>query len=263
MINAVHRTAAVLGQETTALMLTIGLLCFAVFVTVVLLRTRKTADRIETESRDEATALQADIDRLKALLLSEPQVLVSWAAASEEPDILGDAALIAPGAVPERVLAFGSWLEPAEAQRMEQAVDTLRSHGRGFVMTLTTRAGRPVEAEGRAIGGRAVLRLRDVSGIEQELLDLAARHDRLLSDVETMKTLLDLLPAPVARDDASRLIFVIRSCRAWFRHPADALTRGLELLQPARAELARARATGEAYTGRLPAIVPARAAYSR
>ena len=53
-------------------------------------------------------------------------------------------------------------------------------------MTFTTRAGRPIEAEGRAIGGRAVLRLRDVSGIEQELLDLAARHDQLLSDVETM-----------------------------------------------------------------------------
>jgi signal transduction histidine kinase len=141
---------------------------------------------------------------------------------------------------------------------MEQAVDTLRSHGRGFVMTLTARAGRPVEAEGRAIGGRAVLRLRDVSGIEQELLDLAARHDRLLSDVETMKTLLDSLPAPVwARDDAGRLIFVnsayARAVEA--DNPADALTRGLELLdQPARAELARARATGEPYSGRLPAI---------
>ena len=46
-------------------------------------------------------------------------------------------------------------------------------------MTLTTSSGRPVEAEGRAVAGRAVLRLRDVGGIERELSDLAARHDKL------------------------------------------------------------------------------------
>ena len=76
-------------------------------------------------------------------------------------------------------------------------------------MTLTTSAGRPIEAEGRAVAGRAVLRLRDVSGIERELIDLAARHDKLIGDVETMKALLDSLPAPVwARDADGRLIFV-------------------------------------------------------
>src|SRR5262249_60187908 len=111
--------------------------------------------------------------------------------------------------VPARVLAFVTGRAPGTARRMEQAVDALRRAGRGFVMTLTTRAGRPMEAEGRAIGGRAVLRLRDVSGIEQELLDLAARHDQLLSDIETTRALLDSLPAPVwARDNAGDLVFV-------------------------------------------------------
>src|SRR5262249_58551690 len=101
------------------------------------------------------------------------------------------------------VLVFGTWLGRVTAGRMGRAVDALRRDGRGFVMTLTTRAGRPMEAHGRAIGGRAVLRLRDVSGIEQELLDLAARHDQLLSDIETMRALLDSLPAPVwARDNS-------------------------------------------------------------
>ena len=137
--------------------------------------------------------MQAEVDLLKALLLSEPQVLVTWAAAAEQPEILGEIDMVAPGGIAERVLAFGTWLEPAAAHRMEQAVDILRRDGRGFVMTLTTRTGRPVEAEGRAISGRAVLRLRDISGIEQELLDLAARHDRLLSDVETMKALFELI----------------------------------------------------------------------
>ena len=259
VVDAIHRAIAVLrGKEITLLTLILALLGLALFASVVLLRVRRAGDRIETETRDEIGALQAETDRLKALLLSEPQILVTWAAAAEQPEILGDIAMVAPGGVPERVLAFGIWLEAAAARRMEQAVDILRRDGRGFVMTLTTRVGRPIEAEGRAIGGRAVLRLRDVSGIEQELLDLAARHDQLLSDVETMKGLLDALPAPVwARDNAGQLVFVnsayARAVEA--QDPADAVARQLELLdQAARTELSRARITGETYIGKFPAI---------
>ena len=258
-IDAVRRAVTALrGQEISVLTLILALLSIAMFATVLLFRGRRATDRFETESRDEISALQAEVDRLKALLLSEPQVLVTWVAAAEHPEILGEIAMVAPAGIAERVLAFGTWLEPAAAHRMEQAVDTLRRDGRGFVMTLTTRTGRPIEAEGRAIGGRAVLRLRDVSGIEQELLDLAARHDRLLSDVETMRALLDALPAPAwARDDAGQLIFVnsayARAVEA--ENPADAVARELELLdRPARAEVARVRAAGETYIGRLPAI---------
>ena len=258
-IDAVHRSIAALrGQKITLLTFFFALLALSMFASVAFVRARRTGERVETDARDEIVALQAETDCLKTLLLSGSQILVTWAAAAEEPEILGDTALVAPVDVPERVLAFGTWLEPVTARRMEQAVDALRRDGRGFVMTLTTRGGRPMEAEGRAIAGRAVLRLRDVSGIEQELLDLAARHDQLLSDIETMRALLDSLPAPVwARDNAGELIFV----NSAYAHaveagdPAEAVARRLELLdQPARAELARARATGETYVGRLPAI---------
>ena len=191
-VDAVQRGIAMLrGQQINALTLVLAFIGFVLLATLFLLRANRNASRAQSYSHDETSALQAEVDRLKALLLSEPQVLVTWAAAAEQPEILGDASIIAPGSVPERVLAFGTWLEPAAAHRMEAAVDVLRSEGRGFVMTLTTRAGHPVEAEGRAIGGRAVLRLRDVSGIEQELLDLAGRHDQLLSDIETMRTMLE------------------------------------------------------------------------
>jgi signal transduction histidine kinase len=259
VVDAVHHAVTALNrQELATLTLTLGLLWFAVLATIVLMRTRKAADRVATVSRDEVMQLHAEIDRLKTLLLSEPQVLVEWSAATDEPEILGDTGLVMPGGVPERVLAFGSWLEPATAQRMEHAVETLRAQGRGFVMTLTTGAGRPIEAEGRAVAGRAVLRLREVSGIERELIDLAARHDKQMSDVETMKALLDSLPAPVwARDERGRLIFVnsayARAVEA--ADSADAVTRELELLdRAARDELARARSGGQPYAGRLPAI---------
>ncbi|MGC2055320.1 MAG: PAS-domain containing protein [Pseudolabrys sp.] len=258
-VDVIHRTIASLrGQEITLLTFFLALLALSLFASVAFVRDRKAAERLETGARDEIVALQAETDRLKSLLLSESQILVTWAAASEEPEVLGDIAMVAPGGVPERVLAFGTWLEPVTAHRMEQAVDALRRDGRGFVMTLTTRAGCPMEAEGRAIAGRAVLRLRDVSGIEQELLDLAARHDQLLSDIETMRALLDSLPAPVwARDSAGELVFVNSAYADAVDagDPAEAVARRLELLdQSARAELGRTRAAGETYTGRLPAI---------
>src|SRR5450756_1882654 len=210
LVEDMIRAVTVLSrQQVATLTLTFGLLCFAVLATIVLLRTRKAAATIKTEAHDETMALRAEIDRLKTLLLSQPQVLVAWAAGSDEPEIFGDTGIVVSGSVPERVLAFGAWLEPAAAQRMQHAVDTLRSDGRGFVMTLTTSAGRPLEAEGRAVAGRAVLRLRDVSGIESELMDLAARHDRLMGDVESMKALFNSLPAPVwARNPDGQLIFV-------------------------------------------------------
>jgi len=258
-VDATRRAISALrGQEITLLTLLLALLGLGLFASVVLFRARRLADRVETDARDEIGALHAEVDLLKALLLSEPQILVTWTAGTEQPEILGDISIVTSAGISERVLAFGTWLDAVAARRMEQAVDVLRRDGRGFVMTLTTRVGRPIEAEGRAIGGRAVLRLRDVSGIEQELLDLAGRHDQLLSDVDTMRALLDSLPAPVwARDNTGQLVFV----NSAYAHaveaetPADAVARRLELLdQSARTDVERARTAKESYVGRLPAI---------
>src|SRR6185312_5434975 len=115
-----------------------ALLGFTLLTIVVVFRIRRSADRIEIDARDEVASLRADVDRLKALLLSEPQVLVTWSTVSEQPEILGDTARLATGTTRERVLAFGTWLEGPAAQRMEQALDTLRSDGRGFAMTVTS-----------------------------------------------------------------------------------------------------------------------------
>jgi signal transduction histidine kinase len=255
--DTIRIATAVSRQQVVTL--TLALLCFAVLAVIVLMRTRKAAATMETAAQDESMALRAEIDRLKTLLLSEPQVLVAWAAGTDKPEIFGDTGIVVSGAVPERVLAFGSWLAPATAQRMQHAVETLRNDGRAFTMTLTTSAGRPLEADGRAVAGRAVLRLRDVSGIELELMDLAARHDRLLGDVETMKALLNSLPAPVwARDPNGRLIFVnsayARAVDA--EDSTDAVARELELLErTAREALARTRAGGGPYSARLPVVV--------
>jgi signal transduction histidine kinase len=242
-----------------AMALTLGVLLFAVVTAILLVRTRARAATAEAASRDQIATLQAERDRFNALLMSEPQVLVSWAAASDEPDILGDTETLTGTAAPQRILTFGSWLEPDKAQAMERAVDTLRAKGEAFAMPLMTVGGRAVEADGRAIGGRAVLRLRDAGGLRRELAELSARHEKLTSEMESIRTLIDALPSPVwTRDIAGALTFVnpayARAVEA--KDPADALSHGLELInRSARDDASRARAAGNPYIGRAPAVV--------
>src|ERR1700693_4982176 len=124
LVDDIIRAVTVLSrQQVATLTLTLGLLCFAVLATIVLLRTRRAAATIESAAHDETMALRAEIDRLKTLLLSQPQVLVAWAAGSDEPEIFGDTGIVVSGAVPEKVLAFGAWLEPAAAPRLPEAVE--------------------------------------------------------------------------------------------------------------------------------------------
>ncbi len=129
-------------------------------------------------------------------------MVVDWPAGSDEPSIDGDPAALGVTAS-HRVLAFGSWLDAGKAGAMEHAVEALRARGEAFAMTLTTLAGHPIEAQGRAIGGRAVLRLKDASGIKRELVELVARYERLSTEVASLRALVETLPSPVWARDAT------------------------------------------------------------
>ena len=245
-------------HEIAVFVLLVGLLLFAVVTAILLVRTRARSARLEASSHDEIATLRAELDRANALLASEPQVMVDWPPASDEPSIEGDPAVVGVSA-PHRVLAFGSWLPAPKASAMEQAVEALRTRGEAFSMSFTTLAGRPIEAQGRAIAGRAVLRLKDASSLKRDLLDLVERHEALLSEVASLRTLIERLPSPVwTRDAAGRLTFVNAAYARAVEtlNAADAVDRRLELLDSAaRENIARARSAGGAYAGRLPAVV--------
>jgi signal transduction histidine kinase len=245
--------------EIATLALTLGVICFATVTAIMLLRTRVRTERMDAQARAEIMALKAEVDRGRALLLSEPQVIVVWSTTGDEPEILGDTSLVTTAPVARRALAFGTWLAPDKAQAMDLAVETLRSRGEGFAMRLTTLAGRHIEAEGRAIGNRAVLRLKDTSGAMRELAELGGRHDKLLREVDTLQSLIEALPSPIwARDARGRLAYVnpayVRAVEG--TGSAETIERELELLdRSAREDLGRARAVGERFTARLPVIV--------
>jgi signal transduction histidine kinase len=142
---------------------------------------------------------------------------------------------------------------------MEEAVDALRAEGRAFSLTLVTLHQRHVTIEGRAIGGRAVLRIKDLTGPSNELAALSADYQQLRREIDTVARLLEALPLPVwARDPAGRLTWVnaayARAVEA--RDGTDAVARNLEMLDStAREDRARVRASGELFEARLPVIV--------
>jgi len=251
--------ASLQRHEIAALTLSLGVILFAVATAIALLRTRARAARELAACRSEINELREERDRATALLLAEPQVVVVWPAGADEPDITGDVSLLVRTPLPRRVLAFGTWLEPERAHAMEEAVDALRMEGRSFSLALTTLQRRHVLAEGRAIGGRAVLRIRDLTGAQNELAALSASHEQLRRDVDTVAQLLEALPAPVwARDGRGRLTWV----NAAYAHAVeardgtDAVARNLEILDPgARDSAFNAHASGASYAARLPVIV--------
>jgi len=129
----------------------------------------------------------------------------------------------------------------------------------GFAMTLSSLTNRIIEAEGQVIGGRAILRLREVSGIKYELAELNQRYRREIDDAAAMRALIEAIPAPVwYRDALGKLVLVNRA----YARAVDAIDvgevveRGVELFdRGARAELIGAHAASQSYSGRLPAVV--------
>jgi signal transduction histidine kinase len=253
--------AANLDQhEIAALALLLGIIVFAVLAAILLVRTRIAAAEAEASARAQIHAHKSEVDRIHALLLSEPQVLITWdAAAPHDVEIIGDTAIIMPTSAPQRILSFGTWLSAEEASAMEHAVDALRTRGEAFTLSLVTALGHHVAAEGRAIGGRAMLRLRDMSEIERDLAEMTARHHSLQRDADALQILIEALPTPVwTRDALGRIVFT----NAAYAHAvdaesgADAVMRGIELLdRAAREELVRAASGSGVVVRRLPAIV--------
>ncbi len=239
--------------------LLLGVLVFAATTAVVLVRTRsKFAARLAGAQGDIAI-LRDEAERAIALLLAEPQVVIVWRDQKSEPAILGDALSLSGTSVsPRRILAFGSWLDAARAHALEQAVDALRKRGESFSLTLSTKAGRHVEADGRPVGGAAVLRFRDVTGAKLDHALLTERHQKLEGEMRALQSMIEAAPAPIwIRDADDKLAYANRAyANAVEANPADVITRGIELLDSgAREEAARVRSEGTAFTKRVPAVV--------
>ena len=246
-------------HEIVAMAITLSVLCFAVVAAILLVRTRARLAETEAAARDEIIASRAEVDRVYALLRSEPQILVAWPAGDDEPEIIGDIGLVADADAPHRVLAFGLWLDARRG-----AGDRSRGDGaaraRREILDDADHARRPPD-RGRGPGGG---RARDPAAQGRERHQArtrraAGRFQHQVDDANAMRTLIEAMPSPIwARDEAGKLTYVnaayARAVDA--RDGARRSQRGIELFdRAARTDLFRAHEAEQPFGGRLPAIV--------
>ena len=236
-----------------------GLVVFSTITALLHLTGRQRWSRREAELTGEIEQLRQQVERGRAFLAAETQFVVVWGGARGEPDIEGDVSLVLDAPLPRRVLGFGAWLSADQAQTLEANVALLRERGQGFRQDLVSQGGRHLEAEGRAIGSRVVLRVRDVSGDRLELVRLRKVQAEQLTQLENLRGLLDQSAHPVwPRGPDQKLDWVneayARAVDA--KDPADAVARELELLDSsAREAAARARQGGEVWRRREHVVV--------
>ncbi|MHB2167266.1 sensor histidine kinase [Alsobacter sp. R-9] len=236
-----------------------GLVIFSTTTALIHISQRRRWSERDARLTAENADLRARNDRADVLLAAEPQVIVAWGGRSGEPEIEGDLSIVAEGLTPRRVLGFGSWLPAAEAQALEAAVERLKQRGEAFRMTLKSVGGRILETEGRPVVGRAVLRIREVSGDRLELLHAREQLAAATGRLQSLTTMLDSISQPVwLRDAEGRLTWVNGAyARAVEAHGgSDVVARGTELLDRAvRDEAQRQRTRVGAYKGRVAAVV--------
>ena len=249
-------------QELAALTVAAAVLGFSVVAAILLMRTRVRASGVEARLLSENQALQAESDRFRALLFAEPQILISWHAGEDRPDISGDLSLLLPhGSQPviqQRILAFGTWLHPEQALEMDHAVDALRDAGEGFRLNMTTSTGRNIEAMGRAIGGQAIVRIRELSGLRLEVAETNIQYRKLLEETEALRAFAATIPMPVwARRSNGTLSFANTAYAqvADATGVSDAIARNLEILdRDDHNTMMHALAKETAFTARLPIV---------
>jgi signal transduction histidine kinase len=250
-------------QEFAVLTTAMALLGFSVVAAILLMRTRIRATTSEARLRADIGELQAQADRFRALLFAEPQILISWAAGDNRPEIVGDTSLLMPQEPqqyqPQRILAFGTWLPPEPALQMDHAVDALREAGEGFLLHLSTSNGRSIEAMGRAIGGQAIVRIRELGGVRRELAESNLRYKTLVEETELLRDFAASVPWPIWAKSAQGQLRYANTAYAKATEAAgvaDAIHRNLELLETdQRDEVNHALKGNSAFTARLPIVV--------
>lgn len=244
-----------------------GAVTFAITASLAYIRNRRISNEKIEDMSAETQDLRLTVDRLESLLNTDGQRIIAWTDAGEaqgtrigaRPGIWG----VLPESsgvprAPAQLLAFGSWLEPKSAERLEDHLLRLRAAGEAFALTLETRAQTFVEAIGRTAGASAVLRLSDLTGDRQAQAELGALNTQLAGELATLRALLEAMPAPAWQSDSEGRITWANSAYAHAvdaADPARAVEGNIDFLDAAAREaIRRDRQADGSFSARMPIV---------
>jgi signal transduction histidine kinase len=226
--------------------LMMGLVIFSTTAALMYIRERKAWTLRERMLLIQVEDLRRADDRANLLLNAERQVVIAWRCRSEDPWIEGDASILGVAGISSpRILGFGAWLKAPQAAAIEHAIETLKLRGESFDLVLETLSHRIIEAQGRAVGGAALVRLRDLTGDRAALIRASSELDSLRSQSAGLSALFEALSIPLwLRDQDNVLTYANRAFldAVEAKDLPDARQRSLELLERQESEsFAKAR----------------------
>jgi signal transduction histidine kinase len=248
-------TAGLSAPSKVVLLLSLGAAA-AAFAFMAVRRIARPGPGVGEEAAQEMAELRRNLLTAEAIIRAEPQVLIFWEQ-GQGVRVMTHTLTGVPGLPhPEaELLKFGHWLDVPSAQELKRGLDALFAEGRPFTSLLKTVARGHVEADGRAAGGRAILRLRDVAGRKRELAKILDQHRQLVRDTLAGRTLLDAVPMPAwLRGTDGRLQWVNEAYAKAVEagSEAEVRERQLELLETRQREaVAAALAGGVPYRERV------------
>ena len=239
----------------------IGLLILAATIAALHITGRHRWNKRLAEQDAEIGRMQLALQRADIFMSGERHIVVAWSSPKSEPDIEGDVSLLIGAGAPRRILGFSQWLSVGDAKRLEQWVDRLKINGEGFSFSADTSAGKHVEIDGRAVAGRAVMRVREVSGDRLERIKAEEKIGKLTGEMAALHAVLDALPHQLwLRYPNGNLAWVNKAYAEAVdcRHPNEAISKGVELIdRPVRERIAMQNVDGP-YRDRIATIISGR-----
>lgn len=101
---------------------------------------------------------------------------------------------------------FERWIEQDDNAELSQAIAQLRSHGQRFDLDVRTQSGTLINVQGRPIGSRLVMRLRDLSRLQRDFADALHLCANLETESQHLKQLLNAFDFPVWTADGAGLV---------------------------------------------------------
>jgi len=236
----------------------IGLLVFAATTAALHITGRHSWMRRLAAQDAEIGELQARLQRAEIFMAGERHIVVAWGATNADPEIEGDVRLVIGAGAPRRVLGFTQWLDGPDARRLEQAVDRLRQKGEGFNLSAEGTDGKRLEIDGRAVAGRALMRIREVMGDRLERIRAEEKYARLAGEMAALQAVLDAAPHQIwLRYPDGRLAWVNKAYAdaVECRHPNEVIGRGVELIDRPLRERIAIENEHAPYRGRVATII--------
>ena len=191
-----------LGSQPT-LVLTVIFLAVIVFFWAFIAVRKMLRDQYLDKAR--IAELETELNEAEAALTAEPNVLIIWRGRETTPErVLGD--MRGTAKVPgdqAQLLDFNGWLVPESANALDQAIQAMRESGTPFNIGVKTRDTELLEADGRAAGGLATLRLRPLAGERRQTMELTYDTRKLGKQIERLSAVLDSAPFAVWLKDES------------------------------------------------------------